>query len=74
VWSGLVDGYYLKRWELLADSLKYGRSFDVHSFENRWIDSPERKVGFNPPDDPIGYAKNLVSASKEAVAHCSPVK
>jgi alpha-N-acetylglucosaminidase len=38
-WSGLIDGFYLKRWELfvrkLDDALATGRPFDAKAFENQ---------------------------------------
>lgn len=35
-WSGLIDTYYLQRWERFADSLEHGTSYHIHNAFNRF--------------------------------------
>ncbi len=66
-WSGLIDGYYLMRWEAFADSLEHGTRYDIRNRELKWIDTPISRFDTTKPDHPIEFAKQLVAECKQAV-------
>jgi alpha-N-acetylglucosaminidase len=66
-WSGLIDGYYLGRWKRFADSLRYGASYDIRNWENKWIDTPSRNLKESTPGHPVQFAKLLVTECKKAI-------
>ncbi len=68
-WSGMLNGYYLKRWELFlrdfGDSLKSGKPFDDKAFQAKvrkwtadWSDQRET-YSTQPRGDSIELAKRL---------------
>ena len=68
-WSGLLDGFYLKRWELfihhLDEALAGGKPFDgaafaadMFDFEKRWSDLHDRYPR-QPRGDSIEEARRL---------------
>lgn len=63
-WSGLIDGYYLKRWERFADSLEHGSQYDIFKWEMKWIDTPIAHFNTAKPVDPLSYANQLVDECK----------
>ncbi len=67
-WSGLIDGYYMQRWKRFADSLSTGAPFDIHSWEMKWIDTPTHRFDTTAPDNPVEFAKKLVSDCREILA------
>ena len=64
-WSGLIDGYYLKRWERFADSLEHGTKYDILNWEMKWNDTPIKHFDTARPRDPVEFAKSLVADSKK---------
>lgn len=60
VWSGLIDGYYLKRWESFADSLEHGTKYDILHWELKWNDTPIEHFETTKPSEPLEFAKELV--------------
>lgn len=66
-WSGLIDGYYLKRWEMFADSLEHGSKYDIYNWELKWNATPIRHFDTTKPADPVVYAKQLVEECKEVM-------
>ncbi len=59
-WSGLIDDYYLKRWERFADSLMYGKTYDIRNWEMKWIDTPIGYFNTAKPKYPLEFARQLV--------------
>ena len=60
-WSGLLEDYYLPRWEMFVEDLdarlqgKPGREINYFEFERRWTE--ERKdYPVDPRGDPVGAA------------------
>lgn len=68
VWSGLVEGYYLKRWEKFADSLEHGTRFNIRKWEMSWIDAPVRHFDTEKPRHPLEFARRLVAECRRAIA------
>ncbi len=67
VWSGLIKGYYLHRWQKFADSLRTGVDYDIYSWEEKWIKTPLKNMEIKKPDDPIKFAKALIKESNKFV-------
>ncbi|MDR3627251.1 MAG: alpha-N-acetylglucosaminidase [Ignavibacteriaceae bacterium] len=65
IWSGLVKNYYLPRWEKFADSLKTGAACDLFNWEEKWITTPVKHFDEAKPDNPVQFAKDLVSEAKK---------
>ena len=65
VWSGLIDRYYVKRWEMLADSLEHGTKHNILNWEMRWNSTPIRYFKTARPHNPVEFAKSLVADCKE---------
>jgi len=70
-WSGMLTGFYLRRWELfcshLDPAIAAGRSFDskaflgaLFEFEKQWADAPDRYPR-EPRGDSIALARHLWS-------------
>ena len=68
-WSGMLTGFYLKRWEPflqgLADSLRQGKAFDTEAFqlqllqwERDWVDQRET-YPTEPHGDSLAVAQKL---------------
>ncbi len=60
-WSGLIDRYYLKRWEKFADSLEHGTKYDILNWEMKWNNTPIEHFDAARPSDPVKFAKRLVA-------------
>ena len=67
VWSGIIDTYYLKRWERFADSLEHGTKYDIRNWEMKWNNTPIEHFDTTKPADPITYAKELVADCSRAL-------
>ena len=59
-WSGLIDGYYLKRWERFSDSLEHGKTYDIRNWEMKWIDTPIGHFNAAKPKYPLEFARQLI--------------
>jgi alpha-N-acetylglucosaminidase len=68
-WSGLLNGFYKKRWEQFFDvvirQMKRGETFDQKAFDQQistwewnWVNSHERYPAM-PAGDPVKTAENL---------------
>lgn len=68
-WSGLLNGFYKKRWEQFFDvvirQMKRGETFDQKAFDQQistwewsWVNSHERHPAM-PAGDPVKTAENL---------------
>jgi alpha-N-acetylglucosaminidase len=65
VWSGLIRGYYLGRWQAYASSLQTGNSLDLNEWENRWITTPGNLTKAPNTGDVNKYAVTLYNATRE---------
>ena len=64
-WSGLVDGYYGKRWNLyFAERLKAGFSEakfaqQLKAWEHAWSKATEEMIA-TPPDEPLAFLRQML--------------
>jgi len=66
-WSGLIDGYYLKRWKRFADSLEYGKTYDIRHWEMKWIGTPVGHFDSRKPEHPLKFARELVEECERVI-------
>lgn len=66
-WSGLIDGYYMKRWERFADSLKTGSPYDIRNWEMKWINTPLSGSAAAAPGDAVAFARKLVEECEDTL-------
>ncbi len=66
-WSGLIDGYYLKRWEMFADSLERGTKYGILNWEIKWNDRPIKHFNTTRPRRPVEFAQSLIAECKSVL-------
>jgi alpha-N-acetylglucosaminidase len=64
-WSGLIKDYYLPRWEKFADSLETGVPYNIYAWEEKWISTPTKNFEEPKINDPIDFAKSLITESSK---------
>jgi alpha-N-acetylglucosaminidase len=76
-WSGLIRGFYLKRWELfldrLAESLEAGKAFDaaefereIRAWEENWTHGTE-PYSTQPVGDPVLVGQEIWARYRDAI-------
>ncbi len=65
MWSGLIEGYYLPRWKLFADSLRTGSAYDIYNWEEKWITTATKNKEVKRPRDTIKFALDLINEANK---------
>ena len=72
VWSGLIRGYYLGRWNAYSDALQKGQAIDMDNWETNWINTPGSLTKAPTTGNTGIYALTLYKAVNEYIAESLP--